>query len=185
MNCNPKDEAFDILQAVREARRDFGGSRSKKYVGAVTVEILREYLDRHGLTVSERDVFVRAVPVEVDLLLTRQGAKPAHGILYDPQDVLFALEVKACGAFGESTAKTVRGNFERLRQAGVKRCAYVTLWERQDYKWAVTKESLGGNFDAYTLFRHSGKPEALTAGDATGDLERLLSALRAAAREAE
>jgi hypothetical protein len=179
MGCDSRGEAYEILQAVNEARKRFGKPLSRKYTGAATVEVLRDHLGRHGLVTSTRDVYIRGLPIEIDLLLPRPRAGAVHGILYEPQDVVFVLEVKASGSFGEQSQQAVRRTFERVWQAAGVGCGYVTIWERRGYKWAVTDESLGG-FKAYTLFRHGGRPEELRPEHATGDWERLLSDLRSA-----
>jgi hypothetical protein len=58
----------------------------------LTVELIRDELKRAGLRISARDVFIKNVPVEIDLLIPKAEAKPEHGILYNPEDVLVVFE---------------------------------------------------------------------------------------------
>jgi hypothetical protein len=79
------------------------------------------------------------------------------------------------GSFGEQTLKTIRKNFNQLRELEIP-CAYVTLEERETYRYKATEENLGG-FRCFTLVWHKGK-----GGDEpveeTRDWDRLLAFLR-------
>lgn len=143
----------ELLESVNEARRVFG-PKCMKLAGSLTVEAIRAALEQLGIAVSARDVFIRGVPVEIDLLVPRPIATPKCGLIYEPLDVLAAFEVKNAGAF-PGTVEAVRKSFELIRSANPWiYCAYVTLAERKGYKWAATTENLGA--DVYTLFWHNG-----------------------------
>ena len=159
-----------ILDLVRKRRKDFGGKCSK-YAGTLTVEILRMALQEHGFCVSQRDVFIRGVPIEVDLVICKPDASPGNGILYEPDDVLAAIEVKCSGLFSGDSLQRIRSNFSRIRQSGPEiRCIYVTLSEREGFKHAATPEALNTPY-VYTLFWHR---ESEDAYDSTEDWGRLL-----------
>lgn len=76
-----------LLREINKSIADFGAIRARhktKLTGAVTIELLRRYLEAKGLTVSGRDVFVRGYPAEVDLVVTRQRVIPDSGRMGDP-----------------------------------------------------------------------------------------------------
>lgn len=139
-----------VVTRARDLKAAFG-VKCSKFAGAVSVEILKAALAEEGIPTSPRDVFVRGIPVEIDLVIPREGQEPTVGLLYEPEQVAAALEVKNSGSFGESTLKKVRHNFGRFRVAGI-RCAYVTLEERRGYRWAASSDRLG--FPCFTLAWH-------------------------------
>ena len=128
-------EAKQILDSVRAAKDDFG-LKCGKYAGAVTIEVFRKAIRDAGHNVSSRDTYIRGIPIEVDLLLVRPGAEPQCECLYEPCDVLVAVEIKNSGVFTKSGIETIRSNFEKITEANTEiRCCYVTLEERETYKW--------------------------------------------------
>jgi hypothetical protein len=161
-----------LLDQINRAKEDFG-IKCSKYAGAITVEFVSRALRGHGISASPRDVFIKGVPIEIDLLIPRAGTSPENGILYRPKDVLIALEIKNSGAFGEETIRRIRKNFMTIQQHNEQiRCFYVTLAERKGYKWAVTEDNLG--FPAYTLFWHSGSSKNRKY-EPSGDLQGLIN----------
>src|SRR5438093_13782901 len=100
------------------------------------------------------------------------------GMLYEREDVYAVLEIKNAGSFGDQTIRSVRSNFERVRQRVPEvTCAYVSLEERQGDKWAITDANSGVR--AFTLaWRKGGSgPYFLTT-----HWSRLVSLLREASR---
>jgi len=162
------EEAFNL---VSNAKNSFG-VKCAKFAGALTVEIIKHHLENHGIYVSPRDVFIKGIPIEIDLLIPKKGITPEYGILYEPQDVLAVLEVKNYGAFGEATVNRIKSNFHRIHRINKKLyCAYVTLMERKGYKWAITSDNV--NFPSYTLFWHSGSGKNFKI-ESSGDWKKLL-----------
>jgi hypothetical protein len=141
MKGAPMDER-DIVNKVRKAKEYFGPDCPKKFGGAAAVEILRAALNNEGIATSRRDVFVRGVSVEVDLIIPHSEEEPFMELLYDPHQVAVALEVKKAGIFGKAGLDSIRQNFDRLRAKGIRRCAYFTFEERRNYKWKGTPENL-------------------------------------------
>ncbi len=164
----------ELLDCIEEAKRTFR-IKCPKYAGACTVEALRAALVAAGLPVSARDVFIRGVPVEIDLLIPRAQAIEVDKLVYDADDALVALEVKNSGSFGEHTLESVRRCFRLIRVASSNiECLYVTVAELQNYRWAATPANLEAG--VYTLFWHnSARPRKY---EATGDWERLLAHMR-------
>jgi len=148
----PKMTGNDIITRVRNAKAALG-PKCRKFAGAVTVEILRNALAEASIPTSARDVFVRGIPLEVDLIVPLPGsAKPQFDLLYEPRSVAVALEIKNSGCFGQDSLRRVTSNLKQLRNAGI-RCAYVTLEERRGYRWTATSKHLGTR--CFTLAWHT------------------------------
>src|SRR4051794_20226944 len=97
----------ELLDRITAAKKQFG-TRCKKLSGAMTVEWHRLALADERIPTSARDVYVRGLPIEIDLLVPTLGAKPEVGIVYEPEQVAVALEVKAGGIFGQSALDRTR-----------------------------------------------------------------------------
>lgn len=164
-------EDREIFETISNAKKDFG-IKCAKFAGTVTVEVIKLALEKHGILTSPRDVFIKGLPIEIDLLISTREAVPEHSILYEPQDVLLVLEIKNYGSFGESTISSIKKNFQRIRQLNKEICcAYITLVERKGYKWAISRENTG--FPSYTLFWHHGSGRNFKI-ELTGDWKKLL-----------
>ncbi len=166
---------IEMFNLVKDARDNFG-IKCAKYTGALTVEVIKNELEKQGIRTSPRDAFIKGLNIEIDLIIPRKGVEPKHGVHYQPQDVLAVLEIKNAGSFGEQTIRTVKNNFQRVHGLNNKiYCAYVTLSERASYPWAVTDANLG--FPAFTLTWHSGSGKKFTVTP-TGDWDKLIEKLR-------
>lgn len=165
----------DLIQEIFEAREEIG-VKSNKFTGAVTVEIIRKALIDEGIPVSFRDVYIKGVPTEFDLLIPKKNAKALWSILYAPKEVLAVFEIKFLGAFGSETVVTIRRNFEQLKVLNQEiYCAYLTVTELRGYKYKITPEELG--FSVYTLSWHRSHldPQRL---EFTKDWELLIQELK-------
>lgn len=164
-------EERKIFETISNVKKNFG-AKCAKFAGAITVEIIKYAFENHGILTSPREVFIKGLPIEVDLLIPKRGVVPEHGILYKPQDVLVVLEIKNYGSFGESTINSIKKNFGLISQLNKEiYCAYVTLTERKEYKWAISRENIG--FPSYTLFWHYGSGKNFKI-EPTGDWKKLL-----------
>ena len=167
--------AKDVLDAVNRASFEFGATCGK-FKGAFLVEFVRGILSENGLHVSSRDVFIRGVPVEFDLLVLKPGAQPHHAVFYDPSDVLAAIEVKNSGAFGEQAVVRLKECFSLVKACEREiLCVYLTLDESVGCLYAPTDKTIGGR--AYTLLwwhgvRKGGHKES-------GDWSKFLCDMRA------
>ena len=165
-------DGMELLQQVERTKSEFGSKCPRKYAGALAVTLFRGTLKALGIPVSPRDVFIKGVPVEIDLLVPRAGSRPDNCILYQPQDVLVAFEIKNTGVFGQGAVNAIRKNFQIIRrEAPHIQCYYVTLTEKKTYKWAVNSEKLG--FPAYTLTLYS-ESKGKTSYEPTDDWQKLL-----------
>ena len=109
---------------MRNAKARFGDNYPKKFGGAAAIEILRAASREEGIMTSRRDVFVKGFHSEIDLIVPQKNAAPWLDLLYEPQDVSVALEVKKIGSFGEQGRDKIKRDFAGLKGLGVK-CAYV------------------------------------------------------------
>jgi hypothetical protein len=175
-----------LLERVNAAKREFG-ARCKKYVGAVTVELIKRALQENGINTSPCDVFIKGLPIEIDLLIPKAGIEPENGILYRPEDVLVVLEIKHYGAYGEEAVRRIRENFQAIQRCNKEiRCLYITLSERRGYKWAVTEDedSLGYlGHPAFILFWRSGSGKK-EKWESPGDWQRLVDTIAPVLAEA-
>jgi hypothetical protein len=161
----------DIVTQAWDEVEKFG--KCGKFGGAATVEIVKQGLRNEGIHTSARDVFIKGVPLEIDLIVPCRGAKPSLGdILYEPSEVAVALEIKKSGCYGEKSLTSIHDNFKLLAAKGVC-CAYVTLEERQTYRYKATTANLAA--PCFTLHWHQPESEPFKA---TEDWERLVTFLR-------
>ena len=116
---------------------------------------------------------IRGTPLEIDLIVPHQGEEPTLGLLYEPEQVAVALEIKKMGSFGEQTLETIRRNFNQLRDLKVA-CAYVTLEERKSFRHKATEENIVG-FPCFTLAWHTVMDGPL---EDTQDWNRLLTFIK-------
>ena len=165
----------NILEAVQQGKNDCG-PKCSKYRGALTVELIRSALKQAGFVVSDRDVYIKGIPIEIDLMILKSDSNPANRILYDAADVLAVLEIKSRGSFGESSIKEIRGNFNLIKSTNNNiACLYMTLSERKTYKWKVTPENI--HSPAYTLFWNTGTEDKLKF-EQTGDWTKFITDIK-------
>lgn len=104
---------YNIFEMISKAKKDFG-VKCAKFTGAVTVEVIKYALEKHGIFTSPRDVFIKNLPIEIDLLIPKTGAVPEYDAIYDPNDVLVVLEIKNYGSFGEKPLTMLRKTSKEL-----------------------------------------------------------------------
>jgi hypothetical protein len=148
----------------------------------MTIEVIKEALEKEGFNVSERDSFIKGVTNEIDLMIIKKNAKPIFKSYYDPQDVLAVFELKFRGTFGESDIKHIKEMFSHVRNVNPQiKCIYLTIYENQKYKNKATNENIIG--EVFELFKpfHSINT-AINKGvfypSASGDWARLIRYLR-------
>ena len=168
----------EIVERARKAKQNFGNGYPKKFGGAAAIEILRVALDEEGILTSRRDVYIRGIPSEVDLIIPRLDAKPWLDLLYEPRQVAIALEVKKTGSYGQKGKDKIRDDFTRLRKAGIG-CAYVSLEDRQNYKWRPKETDPEFGYPCFNLAWHEKTDGPLYPTD---DWEKLIAFLRKAIR---
>jgi hypothetical protein len=125
-------------------------TKSTKFVGAITIELLRKELVKQGLNVSNRNVFIEGVPNELDLVIAKAGVEPEYYLMFYPNDVLAVLEIKFRGSFGKKVAGRLKNVFDSIKKMNKKiKCCYVALSEKKTYPHRITSEKLG--YDCFEL----------------------------------
>lgn len=166
-----EQELFSLLKQGKQAL----GVQSKKFTGALVIEILRRAFEELGIGASRPNVYLKGLPFEVDLIIPRRGANVEFEILYSPADVLAVLEIKTSGLFSKEDSSRIGSVFRAVQSINPSIfCAYVTISERQSYKYKATEEKLG--FPVYTLAWHHG-PDEDRKYESTGDFSRLIGKL--------
>jgi hypothetical protein len=165
-----------IFLEINAAIKDFGDIQPRartKFTGAATIEALRRHLKQNDIPVSNRDVFIKGIPVEIDRLVPKPSIGSELDLVYRPQDVAAVLEVKYSGIYRGDVVSNLRDTFNRITDEYQHiRCVYVTMMERRGFKQAATTENLG--YPAYTLHWWSGTREQ---AEQTGDWEQLRQAI--------
>jgi len=155
-------------------------TKCDKFVGALTIELLRKELVKLGFNLSNRDAFIEGIPYELDLLVIKSGKQPEENMVYYPDDVLVVLEIKFRGSYGRGSIDKVRRVFDSIKSANKKiECFYISISENKNYKYRITRKKLG--YDCFEfLTRESNLESALKRGciRPTGDWQKLLSKLR-------
>jgi hypothetical protein len=116
-------------------------TKGTKFVGAVTIELLRKEFEELDLNVSNRDVFVEGVPYELDLLITKKGTTAEANVVFDSKDVLAVLEVKFSGSYGKKNIDHVKAVFNSVTASNNSiKCFYLSISENSRYKYRATTE---------------------------------------------
>jgi len=160
-------ESFELLKSLKAAEKALGFP-SRQFSGAVCVNLLKEVMSENGICTSEKDVFIQDVPVEVDLLIIRPGTKPLHGLLWNPDDVIAAFEVKKSGTISEKGTVKTNSDFGRIRTYHPHiKLFFITFSEIRSKVAAIKRSD-----ESFTFFiRRNGKYSD------TGDYERFLSVI--------
>jgi len=169
---NTLQSGLQIVETARRAKLEFGESYAKKYGGAIVVEILRQALHEEGIITSRRDVFVRGVPCEIDLIVPRMNAGPWMDLLYEPNQVLIALEVKKCGSFYAHGRDKIKNDCALLKATSIK-YDYISFEDRENYKYRPTEDLCG--CPCFNLAWHKQNDGPL---EPTQDWEKLIAFLR-------
>lgn len=160
-------ESIYLLKSLKSAEKSLGFS-SRQFSGAICVSLLKELINSQGLSTSEKDVFIKDVPIEFDLLIVKPNSKPLHGLLWNPDNVIAALEVKKSGTISEDGIVKTNSDFGRLRTYHPHIKLFFITFSEIRSKVAVIKRS----DDSFTFFiRRNGKYSD------TGDYERFLSVI--------
>ena len=129
-------ELFSLLEEGKQSL----GVPSKKFTGALVIEMLRRAFEEHGIKTSRPNVYLKGLPFEFDLAIPRKGANLEFEILYSPADVLAVLEIKASGLFTKEALPLISSVFREVQSKNPSIvCAYVTISERKSYKYKATE----------------------------------------------
>ena len=172
----------EIFEKIELLKKQQGFKKTKKFTGAMTSEVIREYLKQEGFNISERDVFVKGVPNEIDLLILKKETKSIFNNYYDPKDILVAFELKSIGIYGKEELPRIKNMFDSMKKENPSIiCIYLTIYENQKHSYRATKDNL--NVEVFELFSPTTNIEsAIKKGifyeSITGDWGRLIKYLR-------
>lgn len=121
----------DLLTNILSLREK---TKCTKFVGAITIELLRKEFAKLDFNVSNRDVFIEGVTNELDLLIAKKGVLAEADLVYDPEDVLAVFEVKFRGSYGKKSINHIKAVFDSVTSANNKiKCFYLTISENSKY----------------------------------------------------
>ncbi len=103
-----------MLNKILELRKIQG--KSRKFIGALTTELIRTELLKQRFNVSNRDVFIEGIPNELDLLIVQAGKNLKEKIFYSPDDILVVFEIKFRGAYGEKQKNSIKEIFDNIKR---------------------------------------------------------------------
>ncbi len=165
-----------LLKNVLQFRQK---TKCTKFVGAITIELLRKEFINLGLNASNRDVFIEGVPNELDLLIAKKDVSPQENLVYRPADVFAVLEVKFRGSYGGLSITKIKNVFDSIKEVNQRiDCLYVSVSENRRYKYRATRENLG--YACYELLtRDTNLEKALKNNriEPTGDWQKLTKRL--------
>lgn len=174
-----KNKEIKIYEKINNLRRS-QKVKSNKFLGAMTSEVIKEFLKKEGLNVSKRDCFIQGVSNEIDLMIVKQNAQSIFDSYYKSEDILCVFEIKFRGSYGKESIKHVRRTFENVKKVNPKIiCIYLTIYENQNYKYRITKYNVKGEvFELFKLF--TSMDSAIKRGifHSSGDWNRLIKFLR-------
>lgn len=176
MNWGVIMEENQILKEVINYR-NLMGCFCKKLTGSATCQAIRKHLRNKAFNISQRDVYIKGIPNEIDLLLLKDYVNEKM-LVYDPKDVLAVFEIKFSGSYGEDSIENTKKLGEKIKGLNKNiRCLYVTLLETKTYKYRITKENTGFNiFEIFYKKGNLGSKNFKTFN--TGDWDRLLNYLK-------
>jgi len=168
-------EIFEKIESLRQP------IKMKKFIGAMTVEVVKNFLEKEGFRVSGKDSFVEGIPNEIDLLILKKDAKPIFNSYYKSEDILVVFELKFTGLFGKGDIEHISKMFENVKIVNSEiRCVYLTIYENQKYPHKATNKNING--EVFELFKpNESRESAIKKGvfydSISGDWERLLKFL--------
>ena len=165
-----------LLNKVMKFREEM---RATKFIGALTIELLRKELIKEGFNISNRDVFIRGIPYELDLIILKKGEKAQENLLYDPNQVLAVLEIKFRGIYSKKGVENIRRVFDSIKKINKEiKCIYLTISENTNYKYYPDEQKLG-DFSFLLLERKTNLERAIEKGrlHITGDWDKLVKIL--------
>jgi len=140
------------------------GMKANKFIGALTIELVREKLIKEGFNMSNRDVFIKGIPYELNLIILKKCEKAQKNLLYEPGQVIAVLEIKFRGIYGESDIKNIRKVFNSIKKVNRKiKCIYLTISENTRYKYWPLQRKLG-DFSFSLLTRKTNLEKAIKDG---------------------
>ncbi|UZE93027.1 MAG: hypothetical protein IB617_02605 [Candidatus Nealsonbacteria bacterium] len=165
-----------LLNTIMKFRNEM---RATKFIGALTIELLRKEFIKKGLNVSNRDVFIKGIPYELDLIVLKEGEKAQENLLYKPKQVIAVLEIKFRGIYSKEGVENIKKVFGSIKRVNKEiKCIYLTVSENTNYKYYPDEQKLG-DFSFLLLERKTNLERAIERGELhiTGDWDKLIKVL--------
>lgn len=161
-------EEVEILKRLQQIEKELL-FKNRQFSGAAMVHIVKDLLKEYELYTSDKDVFIKGIPIEIDLLIVKKDSKPLYGILWNADDVLFALEIKKSGVIEINNSYKINADFNRIKSLYPHiKLLYITLSESRNNIRELNKAD-----NVYTLFlKRNGKYSS------TGDYDKLINYLK-------
>lgn len=166
-----------LLNTIMKFRDEM---KATKFIGALTIELLRKEFIKKGLNVSNRDVFIKGVPYELDLIILKKRKKAQENLLYKPEQVLAVLEIKFRGVYSKEGVENIKKVFDSIKGVNKEiKCIYLTISENTNYKYYSEEQKLG-DFSFFLLERKTNLESAIKKGKLhiTGDWDKLIKVLK-------
>ena len=152
---------------------------ARKFIGALTSELLRKEFIKIGFNVSSRDVFIEGVPYELDLIILKKRKKAQENLLYRPEEFVAVLEIKFRGIYSKEGIEHIKKVFGSIKGVSKEiKCIYLTVSENTNYKYYPDEQKLG-DFSFLLLERKTNLERAIERGElyVTGDWDKLIKIL--------
>lgn len=156
------------------------GRLSKKFIGAITIELLRRELIKEGFNVSNRDVYIEGVNHELDLLILKAKERAKENLLYNPSQVVAIFEIKFSGIYSVSDIDNIKKAFSSIKKINREiKCVYLTVSEMINFTY-YHKERKLGDFNCFLFKRDTDLERAIKENrlKATGDWDKLIKFLK-------
>ena len=168
---------FQKIWHLREEMK-VDGKLVDKFTGAITVELLKKKLIEEGFNVSNRDVYIKGVPYEIDLLILKKGERGKENLFYSPKQIAVVFEVKFSGAYPGDPEK-IDKFFNSVKKVNKSiKCVYLAVSEDIKYKYYPEEKKLG-DFSCFLLKRDTGLERAKSRNELkiTGNWDKLTELL--------
>ena len=113
----------------------------KKFFGDVACRVVQFYLNEYIINKDKSEVvgpnaFINNLPIEIDLLIVKKGAKPMRFTnMYGADQVLAAIEIKTSGVFDNGAIEKQAETFDSIKKIFPKiDCIYISLQENEPKK---------------------------------------------------
>lgn len=171
-------DEWKLLEDYIETRNKHSNNLeiNKKFLVQLFINIVKAELDKLNITTSSPNVFINGVKHEIDLLILKKDT--IAKLIYEPSDVLAAIELKSFGVMGDKV-ENIKQVFMSINKLNTRvYCCYITLRDRTNYKYQITEKNLG--YDAFCLFRKNSSRHYTSENirefhQATGDWNRFFN----------
>lgn len=181
MEVNKEEKILETLIDIGKEMRERTNKYPRKFIGALTIELLRKGLIKEGFNVSNRDVFIIGMHNELDLIILKKKQKARENLLYYPDQVVAVFEIKFNGTYTKNDISNIKKVFRSIKRLNKKiLCLYLTISENSNFVYYPEEKKLGDY--SFFLFLREISPleDAIEKGKLykTGDWNKLIGILK-------